>query len=181
MNKNNTNETVKNTAHRDYKAFNLAFEYSNYSGYEKYAIATDLSEEELLSKYGDEIKAYEPYVLITWEMGEAMSEFKKYENTESKRSHRGLKVYADDLINEFYYEETPESKVELDFVYESIMTALNMIDETTKARIIRKYVDGLSLEEIGIESGCTKQAVSQSIKRGLNEVREILKSQGVCE
>ena len=79
--KSNVNTNFK----KDCKVINLAYEYPGYTGKEKYAIITDLSEEDLESLYGDKIMRYRPFVILSREMGSVMTE---YENNEKKHEMR---------------------------------------------------------------------------------------------
>lgn len=46
---------------KDCKLINLKYEYTGYIGQEKWAIVSELSEQELFEKYPDEVKKYIPY------------------------------------------------------------------------------------------------------------------------
>jgi hypothetical protein len=52
----------------DFLVIDLAKEYSNYKDSIPYAIVTDLSEEYLNTTYGDEIKEFTPFIILTHEM-----------------------------------------------------------------------------------------------------------------
>lgn len=56
-------------SNREYFPVELKFQYTEYSGKEKWFIITDLTEEELRTKY-PEIKKYEPFRLLSKEIGE---------------------------------------------------------------------------------------------------------------
>lgn len=45
---------------KDCKLINLRYEYTNYTGKEKWAVVTELTEKELRKKYPDIIKRYTP-------------------------------------------------------------------------------------------------------------------------
>lgn len=44
------------------KVINLSYEYPGYTGKEKWAIITDLTEKELIEKYDEIISSYKPFV-----------------------------------------------------------------------------------------------------------------------
>ena len=46
---------------KDCKLINLRYEYTNYTGKEKWAVITELTEKELRKKYPDIIKRYTPF------------------------------------------------------------------------------------------------------------------------
>ena len=49
----------------DCKLINLRYEYHGYTGTEKWAIVTELAEEELWVKYPDVIRRYTPFILLS--------------------------------------------------------------------------------------------------------------------
>lgn len=57
---------------KDCKLINLKYEYTGYIGQEKWAIVSELSEQELFEKYPDEVKKYIPFVLLSVEQGKAI-------------------------------------------------------------------------------------------------------------
>ena len=59
---------------QDCKLINLRYEYSGFSGMEKWAIITELSEEALWDKYPDVISRYTPFILLSMAQGEVISE-----------------------------------------------------------------------------------------------------------
>ena len=50
---------------KDCKLINLRYEYTNYTGKEKWAVVTELTEKKLRKKYPDIIKRYTPFVLLS--------------------------------------------------------------------------------------------------------------------
>lgn len=50
---------------QDCKLINLRYEYSGFTGTEKWAIVTELSEEALWDKYPDIISRYMPFTLMS--------------------------------------------------------------------------------------------------------------------
>ena len=59
---------------KDCKLINLRYEYTNYTGKEKWAVITELTEKELRKKYPDIIKRYTPFVLLSMAQGEVINE-----------------------------------------------------------------------------------------------------------
>ena len=52
---------------RECRIINLRYEYYGYAEEEKWAIVSELSENEIITKYPEEIKIYEPFVLLSVE------------------------------------------------------------------------------------------------------------------
>lgn len=63
----------------DCKLINLWYEYHGYTGTEKWAIVTELAEEELWVKYPDVIRRYTPFILLSMAQGEVITEYQNYE------------------------------------------------------------------------------------------------------
>lgn len=69
----------------DCKLINLRYEYHGYTGTEKWAIVTELAEEELWVKYPDVIRRYTPFILLSMAQGEVITEYQNYEARERMR------------------------------------------------------------------------------------------------
>ena len=64
----------------DCKIINLKYEYIGYKDDVQWAIVTELSEEEILQKYPEEIKPYVPFIRLSVSQGEVFEEGTRYEN-----------------------------------------------------------------------------------------------------
>lgn len=71
---------------QDCKLINLRYEYSGFTGTEKWAIITELSEEALWDKYPDVISRYTPFILLSMAQGEVISESHRNNDKYEKRS-----------------------------------------------------------------------------------------------
>lgn len=79
---------------KDCKLINLRYEYTNYTGKEKWAVVTELTEKELRKKYPDIIKRYTPFVLLSMAQGEVINEADRNDDKYEKRAKRTLDVYG---------------------------------------------------------------------------------------
>lgn len=52
------------------KLINLNYEYPGYTGEEKWAIISDLTEEDIMRKYAELIQPYSPFLLLNSSFGE---------------------------------------------------------------------------------------------------------------
>ena len=88
------------------KLINLKYEYQGYSGNEKWAIVSELTEQELYRKYPDVIKRYIPFILLSVEQGQTIAEFNANEDKHRKRMYRTVDVfgYDDELSAQFHDE-----------------------------------------------------------------------------
>ena len=89
---------------QDCKLINLRYEYSGFTGTEKWAIVTELSEEALWDKYPDIISRYMPFILLSMAQGEVISESHRNDDKYEKRSKRTIDVYGyeDDIFEQFH-------------------------------------------------------------------------------
>lgn len=71
----------------DCKLINLRYEYHGYTGTEKWAIVTELAEEELWVKYPDVIRRYTPFILLSMAQGEVITEYQNYEANNGYSQH----------------------------------------------------------------------------------------------
>ena len=83
------NKVTERTFKKDCKIINLAIEYRGYTGDILYAVITDLTEDELNKKYGEELSAYRPFVILSRAMGFAIREQQRNEEKYKKRHARG--------------------------------------------------------------------------------------------
>lgn len=162
------------------KAFNLRKEYGeNYSGDEKWAIITALSDEELQKQFGDVVNAcYSPYLLLDLKQGEAIIESK---NNDSKYRMRATHYGHIFDVNDGEFEEHhPEAVVEMDLV-EDIMLQDNIkklrqvlcnLSEKQKRRIISYFFYGKTLKQIAAEEGVDFSSVKESIDGAIKKLRK---------
>lgn len=72
MTKDNKLNNQEELFARDCKLMNLKYEYDGYTGTEKWAVVTELTEEELWDKYPDIISRYTPFVLLSVAQGKVI-------------------------------------------------------------------------------------------------------------
>ena len=182
-----------NSFKQDCKVINLGIEYKGYIGEERYAIITDLSEDELNARYGKEIEKYKPFVILTKEMGEVFTE---YENNEKKYEMRNKRNESlcdwSDEKDDLYNTETTEDvqtlmETELDAeaeeadserIIEIVQKALLVLTPKQLDVLMAHYLEGKSYKEIAKNSGTTVNtawtACKTAKKKFSNEVRKIM-------
>ena len=168
----------------DCKLINLQYEYSGYTGTEKWAIVTELSENELKSKYPDVIRRYTPFVLLSVAQGKVITE---YQNVEAKERMRKLSYGHPFDINDGEFEEHhPELFVEDDTVEQLcleeekqyIKKAIDKLTGIQKRRIVAYYFEDKSIREIATAEGVNFSKVDRSINLALKKLKFFL-SEGV--
>ena len=103
----------------DCKLINLRYEYHGYTGTEKWAIVTELAEEELWVKYPDVIRRYTPFILLSMAQGEVITEYQNYEARE--RMRRLLFGHAFDINDGEFEVHHPELAVDTDPIEEIML------------------------------------------------------------
>lgn len=160
------------------KAINLSYEYEDYTGTEKYAIITALSDEELLDKYADIVGSYSPYVLLTIEQGAAIIE---YQNNEAKHRMRNIRSgHAFDINDGEFEEHHPELAVCEDIIEQldmqekikSLKSAISTLPEVQKRRLIKYFFDGKNFSQIGAEEGVSHTAIRLSIEAAIKKLKK---------
>ena len=164
----------------EFKVFNLAFEYDGYSGAEKFAISTNLTEDELYTKYGEDIVAFEPFVLLTREMGMVMVDQHRNDEKFRKRATRSQEVCVGDIIYDFFSDDSSEAKLNKEIRNDMVITAVNKLSKKSRERIINKYYYGKTDQEIATESGYDRSTVSTDIRKSLKKLKIMLVEMGVC-
>lgn len=177
---NRTKLTLDEQFENDCKVIRLKYEYPNYTGVEKWAIITGLTEEELNKKYTDKIAFLRPFIVLDLAFGKVRKKFINNENKHHMRAVRSIEPfdYDDELLTAHH----PELVV--DFLEETFLrketchkvrSAVATLQDVQKERVIKYFFDGKSTHEIAQEEGVSHQAVSQSIGVALKKLKNILK------
>ena len=78
----------------------LVEEYRNENAEIKWAVVTDLTELELLHRFGEEIKNYSPYLILSVEQGEAIFSFhKNNEKFKWRYRHKEICGLSDEVVS----------------------------------------------------------------------------------
>lgn len=153
------NSESNRTFKQECKIIDLSAEYNGYTGYEQYAIITDLTEEELNARYEDELAAYKPFIILSREMGLVIREHQRNNNKFKKRLARGAVDYETILFSLSVEDEqtlrdrmSDEAETNRRFL-EAGRKAFMSLTPLQREYVIRYYIDGLTLEEIAKETG----------------------------
>ena len=165
------------TFKNDCKVIRLNAEYPGYTGDTKYAIITDLTEEELSVRYPAEIKRYIPYVLLSREMGKAIREHHRNDEKFAKRTARYESVFIacteeeEALIRTLSVEDEQtlldaESDAEeaKQHVIDICRAALATLTPMQRDYLVRHYLYGIPCLEIAHQDGKHHKSVQETIK-----------------
>ena len=175
---------------RDCKLIYLDREYNGFIGSQKWAIITDLSEEELRRKYLSVLEKYIPYILLSKAQGEPILESNRNNHKFEMRSKRTTEPfdYDDELLPLFHSEllsfvdplvekeriiERAKEEHALDKLITKVQKALSLMKPIQRDRLIKNVVRGLSSRKIAKEEGVNYSTVDKSIKAAKKNFRRI--------
>ena len=160
---------------------NLRYEYHGYTGTEKWAIVTELAEEELWVKYPDVIRRYTPFILLSMAQGEVIDESYRNNDKYEKRAKRTIDVYGyeDDISEQFHrelitpfvdpFEQAEEERIEEEkeqlrqLEIAKVRKVLEMLKPVQRERLIKAILLGMSSRKIAKEEGVYYSVVDKSI------------------
>lgn len=175
---------------KDCKLINLRYEYTNYTGKEKWAVVTELTEKKLRKKYPDIIKRYTPFVLLSMAQGEVINEADRNDDKYEKRAKRTLDVYGyeDDISEQFHrelitpfadpFEQAEEEQLEIEkeqlrrMEIAKVRKVLEMMKPIQKERLCKLVLMGLSSRKIAQEEGVNYSAVDKSIAAAIKNFKK---------
>lgn len=175
---------------KDCKLINLRYEYTNYTGKEKWAVVTELTEKELRKKYPDIIKRYTPFVLLSMAQGEVINEADRNDDKYEKRAKRTLDVYGyeDDISEQFHrelitpfadpFEQAEEEQLKIEkeqlrrMEIAKVRKVLEMMKPIQKERLCKVVLLGLSSRKIAQEEGVNYSAVDKSIAAAIKNFKK---------
>ena len=175
---------------KDCKLINLRYEYTNYTGKEKRAGVTELTEKKLRKKYPDIIKRYTPFVLLSMAQGEVINESDRNDDKYEKRAKRTLDVYGyeDDISEQFHrelitpfadpFEQAEEEQLEIEkeqlrrMEIAKVRKVLEMMKPIQKERLCKVVLMGLSSRKIAQEEGVNYSAVDKSIAAAIKNFKK---------
>lgn len=175
---------------KDCKLINLRYEYTNYTGKEKWAVVTELTEKKLRKKYPDIIKRYTPFVLLSMAQGEVINEADRNDDKYEKRAKRTLDVYGyeDDISEQFHrelitpfadpFEQAEEEQLGIEkeqlrrMEIAKVRKVLEMMKPIQKERLCKVVLLGLSSRKIAQEEGVNYSAVDKSIAAAIKNFKK---------
>ena len=176
---------------KDCKLINLKYEYDGYTGTEKWAVVTELTEEELWDKYPDIISRYTPFVLLSVAQGKVIIDDNRETHRCEMRDARHLDAfcYEDDLFEQFHNEafldfvdpfelreaEEIAERKELQRLreIEKVKIVLSMMKPAQERRLYKFVIEGKSCREIATEEGTYHSSVSKSIEAAKKNFKKI--------
>jgi len=124
---------------------------------------------------------HDEFVEISDEVAAELLADKRYHKAHRQRMKRNKAYYSldagDGIENAAVYRDlSPYEVYELKLRYCRLCRALNSLSETQGRRIEARYILGMSITDIAKAEGVAKSRVSESIDRGLRNMKKYLKN-----
>lgn len=171
-------DVLKEEFQNECKIINLKYEYEGYIGVEKWAVISELSEEEILKRYKPLIQEYIPFLVLPPMYGEVRQQFRRNENKHYMRMVRGHFYSLEEDLEEHHPEIAVEDCVDQIFAQEQIRElwkAINFLNEKQRKRLIAYYFEGKTYREIADEEGVDHKAIIHSVEIALKKLKIFLK------
>lgn len=160
------------------KLINLNYEYPGYTGEEKWAIISDLTEEDIMRKYAELIQPYSPFLLLNSSFGEVRKDYIRNEKKHQMRAIRSIHIFDIDEEFEEHHPEVAIQSYEDEYEYqveiEKLHQAIQKLKPIQKERIIKFFFEDKSMRQIAEEEGINHSAVSKSIAYAIENLKKFL-------
>ena len=164
----------------DCKVIDLSLEYPGYTGKENFAIASDLSEEEIWDKYSNIVVNVSPFILLSKEHGEVIRDYHREQERLIKNDKRHLDIYGyKEGRSEKYRDEaaygyedplqkylTEEIKADIE---RKVHKALGLLNSIQRRRLVKALIEKKSSREIAREEGVNYSTVDKSINAAIKK------------
>ena len=161
------------------KLINLNYEYPGYTGEEKWAIITDLTEEELRKNYEEIISSYRPFIILSSLFGSVRADFIRNEDKFSKRAKRSISIFDFSEETEEHHPEIATNDLEEEAISnetaEQVQAAIALLKPIQRERLIKYFFEGKSLLQIAAEEGKSYSTVYESYQAALKKLKKYLK------
>lgn len=162
----------------DCKVVATKYEYPQYTGIEKWIIITDLTEEELNSKYAEQIAPLKPYIILSRSFGEVRDDFRRNEKKHHMRAVRSGHAFDFSEDTEEHHTEIAANSLEDDFLYmeelEELRNAIQLLTPIQRVRLVKYFFEGKSSRQIAKEEGVNYSKVDKSIAAAIKKLKKFL-------
>lgn len=158
------------------KIIDLKYEYSGYTGTERYAVITKLTEKEILEKYPEQIEPYIPFMVLSPSFGKVRDTYRRNEKKHQARAARSVDAfsYNDEVIAAFHPELAGRTLEQEYARARFLLDIVQTLDEKQRRRVILYFFDGFTEREIAEMDGCSSAAIHYSIKLALKNLKKLL-------
>lgn len=161
------------------KIINLKYEYKGYTGKEKWAIISDLTESEIIEKYIPFVQEYIPFIVLPLYYEDICNEYRRNENKHFMRASRSIEPFNyEDGEMEQHHPELVSNLLEESFFRSEkereLRIAISKLKLIQRERLIKYYFEGQNTHQIADNEGVSHQTVSNSISSALKNLKKLL-------
>lgn len=181
-------DSVINNFDNDCKVISLVAEYEGYTGKERYAIITDLTEDELNARYSKRINRFRPFIILTKEMGEVITEHTNCEKKHDMRIARGdiylhdiddyelihLSLFVDD--DQTIRERNHAARKERQRINRISRKALMTLTPKQRDYLYRHYILNMTIRDIAAEDGLNRNTVWEIFSSGRKKYKKAVEA-----
>lgn len=178
MSANNENQkTIEEQFVDECKVINLKYEYPGYTGDIKWAIISNLTEEEIFTKYFYLVCENIPFIVLAPDYGEVRDTYRRNEKKYHMRAVRGHHFSIDDEFEAHHPELAVEDCVNdvlLNEEHSRLWEGINSLGEKQRNRLISYFIYGKTFREIGKLEGVDHKAIVRSIEAAIKKLKKFL-------
>ena len=163
---------------KECKVINLTYEYPGYKGIEEWAIITNLSEEELSSKYSEQVAKFIPYIVLSASFGQVRDDYIRNENKHHMRAVRNGHAFDFSEDTEEHHIDISYNTLEDDILANDeicrLREAIMQLKPIQRERLVKFFFEGKSSRVIAKEEGVAYSAVDKSIAAAIKNLKNFL-------
>ena len=158
---------------KDCKIIDLQKEYPQYQGTVKYAVISRLTEDELIRCYGQVLVQYQPYFVLSNDIGDVFHKYWKNENKYRMRYIRNTdgQGYREGTTEQ-YISELKDKFSEEQILSEYVKSLLETLTPLEQERLIKRFYQERTLQDIADDYGCSARAIKYCIDFAINKLKE---------
>ena len=158
---------------KDCKIIDLQKEYPQYQGTVKYAVISRLTEDELIRCYGQVLVQYQPYFVLSNDIGDVFHKYWKNENKYRMRYIRNTdgQGYREGTTEQ-YISELKDKFSEEQILSEYVKSLLETLTPLEQERLIKRFYQERTLQDIADDYGCSARAIKYCIDFAIKKLKE---------
>lgn len=162
---------------KEIKIIDLNKEYPGLVTDVRWAIVSDMNYQELANEFGEEIKPYTPFLILTEEQGEEIDRYNRNQEKfdwrmRNKEDYAGYDEGKTESVHKVGIYGNLISSIELKDKYSALYSALDDLTDKQRERIVLNYINGLSERKIAALQGVCQKSVHESIASGLKKLEK---------
>ena len=155
---------------KDCKIIDLQKEYPQCQETVKYAVISRLTEDELVQSYGQILVQYQPYFVLSNDIGDVFHEYWKNEKKYYMRYIRNTdeESYLEGETEQ-YISELNDNFSEEWILSEYVKSLLETLTPLEQERLIKRFYQERTLQDIADDYGCSARAIKYCIDFAINK------------